>query len=55
MGGQGKEGYKKPVLFPKLTFLYDENLHGKGKPQEWLFNIAIDCSSKCMYPKQIGA
>lgn len=50
MGGQGKEGYKKPVLFPKLTFLYDENLYGKGKPQEWLFNIAIDCSSKCMYP-----
>lgn len=55
MGGQGKEGHKKPVLFPKLTFLYDENLYGKGKPQEWLFNIAIDCSSKCMYPKQIGA
>lgn len=50
MGGQGKKGYKKPVLFPKLTFLYDENLHGKGKELEWLFDIAIDCSSKCMYP-----
>ena len=26
-GGQGKKGFKRPVLFPKLTFLYDENLH----------------------------
>lgn len=50
MNGQGKEGYKKPVLFPKLTFLYDDNLHGKGKELEYLFDIAIDCSSKCMYP-----
>ena len=50
MGGQGKEGFKKPVLFPKLTFLYDENLHGKGKEFEWLFDVAIDCSSKSMYP-----
>lgn len=50
MGGQGKKGFKKPVLFPKLTFLYDENLHGVDKPMENLFNIAIDCSSKCMYP-----
>lgn len=50
MKGQGKEGFKKPVLFPKLTFLYDENLHGKGKELEWLFDVAIDCSSKCMYP-----
>lgn len=49
-GGQGKAGYKKPVLFPKLTFLYDEELHGEGKPMEYLFDIAVDCSSKCMYP-----
>lgn len=48
--GQGKKGFKRPVLFPKLTFLYDENLHGKGKEFEWLFDEAIDCSSKCMYP-----
>lgn len=48
--GQGKKGFKKPVLFPKLTFLYDENLHGKGKPYEWLFDKGIDCSSKTMYP-----
>lgn len=49
-GGQGKEGKKKPVLFPKLTFLYDENLHGKDKPLEYLFECAIDCCSKAMYP-----
>ena len=48
--GQGKDGFKKPVLFPKLTFLYDENLHGEGKELEWLFDVAIDCSSKAMYP-----
>ena len=53
--GQGKKGFKKPVLFPKLTFLYDENLHGSGKEYEWLFDKAIDCSSKTMYPKKIGA
>ena len=55
MAGQGKKGFKKPVLFPKLTFLYDENLHGEGKEFEWLFDVGIECSSKCMYPKQIGA
>ncbi len=49
-GGQGKKNFKRPVLFPKLTFLYDENLHGEGKPFEYLFDTAIDCSSKCMYP-----
>lgn len=48
--GQGKEGFKKPVLFPKLTFLYDENLHGKNEPLEYLFNDAIECSKKSMYP-----
>lgn len=50
MNGQGKQGFKRPVLFPKLTFLYDENLHGKGKELEWLFDIACKCSSKTMYP-----
>lgn len=48
--GQGKKGHKKPVLFPKLVFLYDKNLHGKGMPLEDLFEKGIDCSSKTMYP-----
>lgn len=50
MNGQGKNGFKKVVLFPKLTFLYDENLHGKEKELEWLFEAAIECSRKAMYP-----
>ncbi|WP_330399813.1 anaerobic ribonucleoside-triphosphate reductase [Peptostreptococcus faecalis] len=48
--GQGKKGYKKPVLFPKLIFLYDEELHGEGKESEDIFDLAIDCSSVAMYP-----
>ncbi len=48
--GQGKKGFKKPVLFPKLVFLFDENLHGEGKPMEEVFEAGIDCSSKTMYP-----
>ena len=50
MNGQGKEGFKRPVLFPKLTFLYDKELHGEGKKFEWLFDLACKCSSKTMYP-----
>ena len=49
-GGQGKKNNKKPVLFPKLVFLYDENLHGPGKPLEDVFEAGIECSSKTMYP-----
>lgn len=48
--GQGKKGFKKPVLFPKLVFLYDEERHGIGKPDEDVFNCGIECSSKTMYP-----
>lgn len=48
--GQGREGHKKPVLFPKIVFLYDENLHGPGKPLEDLFEAGIECSAKTMYP-----
>lgn len=48
--GQGKEGYKKPVLFPKLVFLYDENIHGEGLECEDVYETAVDCSSATMYP-----
>ena len=48
--GQGKSGCKKPVLFPKIVFLYDEALHGEGKPMEDVFNAAVECSAKTMYP-----
>ena len=50
MKGQGKDGNKKPVLFPKLVFLYDENLHGEGCVNEDVFEAGIECSSKTMYP-----
>jgi anaerobic ribonucleoside-triphosphate reductase len=52
--GQGKKGFKKPVLFPKLVFLYDENLHGVGKLCEDVFEEAIECSGKCMYPDYLS-
>lgn len=48
--GQGKDGNRKPVLFPKLVFLFDENLHGEGKPLHDVFEAGIDCSCKTMYP-----
>ena len=42
--GQGKKGQKKPVLFPKIVFLYDEELHGPDKPLEDVFEAGILCS-----------
>lgn len=48
--GQGKKECKKPVLFPKIVFLYDENLHGPGGELEDVFEAGVECSSKTMYP-----
>jgi ribonucleoside-triphosphate reductase len=51
--GQGKKGFKRPVLFPKIVFLYNKKLHGNGSdkyPNADVFNAGIDCSSKTMYP-----
>lgn len=48
--GQGKEGCKKPVLFPKIVFLYDEKLHGPGGELEDVFEAGVACSAKTMYP-----
>lgn len=48
--GQGKKGHKKPVLFPKIVFLYDEKLHGPGGELEDVFEAGIECSAKTMYP-----
>lgn len=51
--GQGKKGFKRPVLFPKIVFLYDNSLHGDGSEEylnEDVFNAGISCSSKTMYP-----
>lgn len=48
--GQGKAGHKKPVLFPKIVFLYDEEIHGEGGASEDVFEAGIACSAKTMYP-----
>ena len=48
--GQGKEGNKKPVLFPKIVFLYDKNLHGDTKILHHIYEAGIECSKKAMYP-----
>ena len=51
--GQGKNGFKRPVLFPKIVFLYDKKLHGDGSEKYQnadVFNAGINCSSKTMYP-----
>lgn len=51
--GQGKNGFKRPVLFPKIVFLYDKDLHGDGSekyPSADVFNAGIECSAKTMYP-----
>lgn len=50
MKGQGKKDHKKPVLFPKIVFLYDENLHGPGKELEDVFEAGVECSRQTMYP-----
>ncbi len=50
MRGQGKKACKKPVLFPKIVFLYDKKLHGKGKELEDVFEAGLECSQRSMYP-----
>jgi ribonucleoside-triphosphate reductase len=50
MNGQGKKNCKKPVLFPKIVFLYDEKLHGPGGELEDVFEAGVECSAKTMYP-----
>ncbi|MBQ8668664.1 anaerobic ribonucleoside-triphosphate reductase [bacterium] len=48
--GQGKKENKKPVLFPKIVFLYDEELHGEGGQLHDLFEAGVECSKRAMYP-----
>ena len=49
-GGQGKKSCKKPVLFPKLVFLFDKNLHSEGCELYELYKAGVECSKKAMYP-----
>ena len=52
--GEGKPGRRKPVLFPKSVFLYDEKLHDVGGINEDLFDLGIDCSACTMYPDYLS-
>lgn len=52
--GQGKKGYKRPTLFPKLVFLYDKKVHGEGGKLRDSFLCAIECSKKTMYPDYLS-
>lgn len=54
MEGHGEKGFKKNLIFPKLVFLYNPDIHGEGKEYEWLFNLAVKCSAKCMYPDYLS-
>ena len=44
----------KQVVFPKLVFLYDEDKIEADKGHKELFEKAIECSSKCMYPDYLS-
>lgn len=52
--GQGAEGKKKPVLFPKLIFLFDEEIHGENGINHDVFEEAIHCSAETMYPDYLS-
>lgn len=44
----------KQVVFPKLVFLYDEDKIKADKNHKELFDKAVECSSKCMYPDYLS-
>ncbi|HIT38181.1 MAG TPA: anaerobic ribonucleoside-triphosphate reductase [Candidatus Onthousia faecipullorum] len=52
--GQGKKGFKRPTVFPKLVFLYDKKIHGEGGELRDSFLTAIKCSEKTMYPDYLS-
>lgn len=44
----------KQVVFPKLVFLYDEDKIKEDEDHKELFDLAVQCSSKCMYPDYLS-
>lgn len=51
MKGHGPKG--KQVVFPKLVYLYDWEQHSGAEHAE-VFDKAVECSSKCMYPDYLA-
>lgn len=49
---QGHGG--KPVLFPKLVYLYDEDQIKFDHYSSEVFEKCVECSSKCMYPDYLS-
>lgn len=44
----------KHVVFPKLVFLYDEDKIKEDEDHKELFELAVKCSSQCMYPDYLS-
>lgn len=44
----------QPVVFPKLVYLYDKNQVDNDNYASALFDEAVKCSSKCMYPDYLS-
>lgn len=44
----------KQVVFPKLVFLYDGDKIKEDEYHRDLFELAVHCSSKCMYPDYLS-
>lgn len=44
----------KQVVFPKLVFLYDEDKIRNDEDHKELFELAVECSSQCMYPDYLS-
>lgn len=51
MKGHGKG---EPVPFPKLVFLFNPELYSENQKYKDLFELSIECSSKCMYPDYLS-
>lgn len=50
--GHGKS--HKPVVFPKLVFLYDANQIEQDSYSQKLFDKAVETSAECMYPDYLS-
>lgn len=50
--GHGKDG--KPVVFPKLVYLYDEKQVKNDEYSRVLFEEAVRTSAQCMYPDYLS-
>lgn len=51
MKGQGKS---EPVVFPKQVFLFSKDQHTEFGDYRELFDLAIHCSSKALYPDYLA-